>query len=326
MEISDVRVKLMDNATDRLKAVCSVTFDGEFVVRDLKVVDGTNGLFVAMPSRKLAVHCPQCRHKNHLRARFCNDCGAKLPPNRVAADANGRVRLHRDIAHPINPAFRELMQTKLIERYTAERELAQQPGYKPADVEAELDEIADAHEAPDTPAPRDRGETDETVVTSELSEYDALIAGLRSGSDSPPAPVVAPRPSPRTQPPPPRAPRPGPAPKRSDSDSSRQPPRSSNGGRGERSSSGPPREPSRRPAPAPVVESGWRPPADDDLDEPTLAAPVRDTPTAEVEPAPAKPTVERQPYKPAPSSPARSAPPPVQAADDNDAPFGAGIL
>ena len=92
MEISDVRVKLMDNATDRLKAVCSVTFDGEFVVRDLKVVDGTNGLFVAMPSRKLAVHCPQCRHKNHLRARFCNDCGAKLPPNRVAADANGRVR------------------------------------------------------------------------------------------------------------------------------------------------------------------------------------------------------------------------------------------
>ena len=353
MEISDVRVKLMDNATDRLKAVCSVTFDGEFVVRDLKVVDGTNGLFVAMPSRKLAVHCPQCRHKNHLRARFCNDCGAKLPPNRVAADANGRVRLHRDIAHPINPAFRELMQTKLIERYTAERELAQQPGYKPADVEAELDEVADVHEAQDTQAPRDRegvgradrgshaprdqggsAETEqggsgrvcgETAVAPELSEYDALIAGLRSGSDSPPSPTDAPRSSPRTQPPP-RAPRPGPAPKRSDSDSSRQPSRSSNGGRGERSSSGPPRQPNRRPAPAPVVESGWRPPADDDLDEPTPAAPVRDTPTAEVEPAPAKPTVERQPYKPAPSSPARSAPPPVRTADDNDAPFGAGIL
>ena len=239
------------------------------------------------------------------------------------------------------------MQTKLIERYTAERELAQQPGYKPADLEAELDEVADAHEAPDTQAPRERegvGRADrgshepterggsgrvcgETVVAPELSEYDALIAGLRSGSDSPPSPTVAPRSSPRTQPPP-RAPRPGPAPKRSDSDSSRQPSRSSNGGRGERSSAGPPRQPSRRPAPAPatVVESGWRPPADDDLDEPTPAAPVRDTPTAEVEPAPAKPTVERQPYKPAPSSPARSAPPPVQTVDDNDAPFGAGIL
>ncbi|MEK7730860.1 MAG: SpoVG family protein, partial [Planctomycetota bacterium] len=141
MEISDVRVKLMDNAADRLKAVCSVTFDEEFVVRDLKVVDGTNGLFVAMPSRKLAVHCPQCRHKNHLRARFCNDCGAKLPPNRVSADANGRVRLHRDIAHPINPVFRELVQTKIIERYTAERELAGQPGYQPTDLDAEHDEI-----------------------------------------------------------------------------------------------------------------------------------------------------------------------------------------
>ena len=174
MEISDVRVKLMDNATDRLKAVCSVTFDGEFVVRDLKVVDGTNGLFVAMPSRKLAVHCPQCRHKNHLRARFCNDCGAKLPPNRVSADANGRVRLHRDIAHPINPAFRELVQTRIIERYTAERELAGQPGYQPTDMDSELDELADSTDPHDAP-----------VVVSELTEYDALIAGLRSGKVGP---------------------------------------------------------------------------------------------------------------------------------------------
>src|SRR3990172_5360116 len=183
MEITDVRVKLMDNAADRLKAVCSVTFDGEFVVRDLKVVDGTNGLFVAMPSRKLAVHCPQCRHKNHLRARFCNDCGAKLPPNRVAADANGRVRLHRDIAHPINPAFRELVQTKIIERYTAERELAGLPGYKPTDLDAELDEIVE------TPGAQDAH--DDPVVISEITEYDALIASLRSGSgDSQPAPRV----------------------------------------------------------------------------------------------------------------------------------------
>lgn len=311
MEISDVRVKLMDNATDRLKAVCSITFDEEFVVRDLKVVDGTNGLFVAMPSRKLAVHCPQCRHKNHLRARFCNDCGAKLPPNRVAADANGRVRLHRDIAHPINPAFREMVQTKIIERYTAERELAGQPGYQPTDLDAEHDEIADLSDAQDA--------HDVPVVISELTEYDALIASLRSGSgDSQPAP--------RVSPPAPRGPKPEPAPKVSDDDSRRRSPRTAGGGREERPAAATPRQPSRRPVPVPVAESGWRPPADDDLDEMAPAAPAREMISKEPIPAPPRPMTECPPTKPAPIAPARSAPPPSQPDPDDDAPFGAGIL
>ena len=311
MEISDVRVKLMDNATDRLKAVCSITFDEEFVVRDLKVVDGTNGLFVAMPSRKLAVHCPQCRHKNHLRARFCNDCGAKLPPNRVAADANGRVRLHRDIAHPINPAFRELVQAKIIERYTAERELAGQPGYQPTDLDAEHDEIADMPDAQDA--------HDVPVVISELTEYDALIAGLRSGSGDP-------QPAPRIQPPVPRGPKPGPAPKESEDDPRRHPPRTAGGGREERPAAAPPRQPSRRPAPVPVAESGWRPPADDDLDDIAPVAPAREMISKEPTPAPPRPMTERPPPKPAPIAPARSAPLQSQPDPDDDAPFGAGIL
>jgi len=323
MVISDVRVKLMDNATDRLKAVCSVTFDEEFVVRDLKVVDGTNGLFVAMPSRKLAVHCPQCRHKNHLRARFCNDCGAKLPPNRVAADANGRVRLHRDIAHPINPAFRELVQTKIIERYTAERELAGQPGYQPTDLDAEHDEIVDTPDVQDA--------HDVPVVISELTEYDALIAGLRSGSGDP-------QPAPRVQPPAPRSDtkpvsfvarvsdKREPAPRVSDDDSRRRSPRTAGGGREERPAAAPPRQPSRRPAPAPVAESGWRPPADDDLDDIATAAPAREMISKEPTPAPPRPMTERPPPKPAPIAPSRSAPPPSQADTDDEAPFGAGIL
>lgn len=311
MEITDVRVKLMDNAADRLKAVCSVTFDEAFVVRDLKVVDGANGLFVAMPSRKLAVHCPQCRHKNHLRARFCNDCGAKLPPNRVAADANGRVRLHRDIAHPINPAFRELVQTKIIERYTAERELAGQPGYQPTDLDAELDEIADTSNAQDV--------HDVPVVISELTEYDALIASLRSGSGDA-------QPAPRVQPPLPRDPTPGPAPRGSEYDPRRRPPRPAGGDREERPLAAPPREPSRRPAPAPVAESGWRRPTDADFEDPAPAVPMRETISTDALPAPTKPIVERQPAKPAPSAPTRSAPPPSHPDPDDDAPFGAGIL
>ena len=75
MEITEVRVKLMEDGSDRLKAFCSITFDDCFVIRDLKIIEGTNGPFVAMPSRKLTSHCPECGCKNHLRADFCNQCG-----------------------------------------------------------------------------------------------------------------------------------------------------------------------------------------------------------------------------------------------------------
>ena len=67
MEITEVRVKLMEEPGERLQAFCSITFDDAFVVRDLKIIEGTTGPFVAMPSRKLTAHCPQCGCKNHLR-------------------------------------------------------------------------------------------------------------------------------------------------------------------------------------------------------------------------------------------------------------------
>ena len=109
MEITEVRVRLIPNrgSGDRLRAFCSVTFDGDFVIRDLKVIDGANGVFVAMPSRKLADRCPRCHAKNHLRARFCNECGAKLGRERPRRGAEGRPKYHADVAHPINSACRE---------------------------------------------------------------------------------------------------------------------------------------------------------------------------------------------------------------------------
>jgi stage V sporulation protein G len=146
MEISDIRVKLIEEPNDRLKAVCSITLGEVFVVRDLKVVDGTSGLFVAMPSRKLTAHCPRCRNKNHLRARFCNECGSKLPPPRMSGDSEGRTKLHRDIAHPINTEFRELVQERVIQAFHDELELAKQPGYEPRDLEAGMEEEAEPQE------------------------------------------------------------------------------------------------------------------------------------------------------------------------------------
>ena len=63
MEITEVRIKLVEGSDDRLQAFCSITFDDCFVVRDLKIIDGSNGPFVAMPSRKLTAHCPKCSYK-----------------------------------------------------------------------------------------------------------------------------------------------------------------------------------------------------------------------------------------------------------------------
>lgn len=52
MDITDVRIRKVGNE-GKMKAVASVTFDGEFVVHDIKVIEGKNGLFIAMPSRKM---------------------------------------------------------------------------------------------------------------------------------------------------------------------------------------------------------------------------------------------------------------------------------
>ena len=129
MEITEVRIKLMEGSEDRLRAFCSITFDDCFVVRDLKIIDGNNGPFVAMPSRKLSSHCNRCNTKNHLKARFCNHCGTRLEANQFEFDHQGRAKLYADIAHPINAACREAIQSRVIEEFESELELARDPNY-----------------------------------------------------------------------------------------------------------------------------------------------------------------------------------------------------
>ncbi len=80
MKITDVRIRKV--AKDgKMKAVVSITLDGEFVVHDIKVIEGEKGLFIAMPSRK-------------------------------ASDGE-----YRDIAHPINSSTRDTIQTTILEKY-----------------------------------------------------------------------------------------------------------------------------------------------------------------------------------------------------------------
>src|SRR4051812_42347890 len=119
----------MEEPGERLKAFCSITFDNCFVVRDLKIIDGSNGPFVAMPSRKLTAHCPGCGMKNHLRAQYCNQCGKRLSDSRAPKDADGRAKLYADIAHPINSDCREMIQEVVVSEFFEEIERAKQPGY-----------------------------------------------------------------------------------------------------------------------------------------------------------------------------------------------------
>ena len=80
MQITDVRIRKI--STDgKMKAIVSVTFDNEFVVHDIKVIEGQNGLFIAMPSRKTP---------------------------------DGEFK---DIAHPINTTTREKIQTSILNAY-----------------------------------------------------------------------------------------------------------------------------------------------------------------------------------------------------------------
>ena len=80
MEITDIRVRKI-NKDGKMKAVVSVTFDNEFVVHDIKVIEGDKGRFIAMPSRKT------------MDGEF------------------------RDIAHPINSVTRDKIQTAVLEKY-----------------------------------------------------------------------------------------------------------------------------------------------------------------------------------------------------------------
>lgn len=203
MEISEVRVKLVENPSERLQAFCSITLDGDFVIRDLKVIEGANGAFVAMPSRKLADKCPRCKAKNHLRAQYCNECGAKLGENRANKDGQGRAKLHADVAHPINIECRERIQQAVIEAYEAEREASKSPDYEPQPIDEfeddlEVDAEQDTEAAVSEPQEEEPEELEQPEEPEEewqpkrskhkdgsrdhVSDYNMLIADLKKNA------------------------------------------------------------------------------------------------------------------------------------------------
>lgn len=125
MEITEVRVFLKDSPDKKLKAYATVTFDNAFVVRNIKIIEGGSGFFIAMPSRKLKTACPKCNFRNEVRSKYCNQCAAQLPavirPVTVESNADGAQSEHRDIAHPITQTFRDYLQKKVLDAFESEK-------------------------------------------------------------------------------------------------------------------------------------------------------------------------------------------------------------
>jgi stage V sporulation protein G len=121
MEITEIRVFIKEGHDKKLKAYTTVTFDNAFVVRNIKVIQGSGGLFIAMPSRKVKTQCLKCHFKNEVGSKFCNKCGVELPVDQQP-DMEDAKSEHRDIAHPITKEFREYLQNKILSAYTREIE------------------------------------------------------------------------------------------------------------------------------------------------------------------------------------------------------------
>ena len=128
LNITEVRVKLMPEKRDKLLAFASVTIDDALVIRDIKIIEGVDRKFVAMPSRKICDRCAECGGKNYVRARFCSDCGARLEAERAESDERGRARLYADVAHPIHQDSRDHLSGAILEAYTKEAARAAEMG------------------------------------------------------------------------------------------------------------------------------------------------------------------------------------------------------
>ena len=113
MEVTDVRIHLISKKKNRVKAFASVTFDNCFVVRGIRLIEGDNGLFLAMPSEESRKLCPQCSSWIPVNSRFCPRCGAHLGESVTTASKY----TSRDIAHPINQETRQYITSKVVDAY-----------------------------------------------------------------------------------------------------------------------------------------------------------------------------------------------------------------
>lgn len=118
MRITEVRIHFPKNCRGRLLAFASITLDHCFVVRDMKIIDGNDGLFVAMPTYKVTYPCHECQAKVPLWHAYCGMCGVEqLEVDNVPKLANGDIKYYADIVHPLTAEFRRYMDEEILWAY-----------------------------------------------------------------------------------------------------------------------------------------------------------------------------------------------------------------
>jgi signal transduction histidine kinase/DNA-binding cell septation regulator SpoVG/ActR/RegA family two-component response regulator len=132
MVITDIQITLVPNP-GRLLAFANIIIEHCFLIKDIKIIQGSKFIFISMPSRKVLDHCMVCGAKNHLLAKFCNECGTRL--SRESAEKPVKLKLHSDIAHPLNAQCRQEFQKIIIKAFQEEVARSKQPGYVPSHFE-----------------------------------------------------------------------------------------------------------------------------------------------------------------------------------------------
>lgn len=108
MKITGVRLEL--SGETKVLAYCNVVIDHNFVIKDVKIIDGDDGPFVCMPSKKAQRACPNCHTKNVVIANYCNECGDELVRERID-------KLYCDVCHPLNNECRLYIQNCVLREY-----------------------------------------------------------------------------------------------------------------------------------------------------------------------------------------------------------------
>jgi stage V sporulation protein G len=181
MNVTEVRVHMLrergkDN--EKLRAFATITFDNCFVVREVKVIEGERGLFVAMPSRKQMDRCRKCGCRNATQSNFCNGCGIELP-KRNFNDNRSREKIYLDIAHPVNSECRQMVHRAVIDAYNDALAASPEDEFAGSNDDQEHSEgsqdigLTDYYESDD----------DETNIEEEDSAVSAVSADAAAGED-----------------------------------------------------------------------------------------------------------------------------------------------
>lgn len=130
MELTEIRIDIpsyqvkSEDPRSSLLAYYTLVFDEELIMYNVKLIQGYDNVFLAFPSQRKCDNCPSCKTKNHLKAKFCNECGTKLDPTRhlfISPNKKGMIKFFNDIVHPITSDMREYVLEECLASYKKEK-------------------------------------------------------------------------------------------------------------------------------------------------------------------------------------------------------------